>query len=205
MAPLTFNAIANLHDELFVPWLDLYETAFPPEERLLASAFWKVLAAKEQGKPLTVELLAALDAGQRLVGMAFSELYPEARLAALWYVAVDPRQRSQGLGSQVYQEIVRRVREAGCRAMLFEVEIPENAPAPEAKTLAERRIAFYRRNGARLLTGIHYLQSVGPHQPLTPMHLMIHPLEPLDPPAALALAQGLFGDLVTPIGPLGIE
>ena len=35
--PLFFVPIEDLHDELLLPWLDLYETAFPPTERVLIS------------------------------------------------------------------------------------------------------------------------------------------------------------------------
>jgi ribosomal protein S18 acetylase RimI-like enzyme len=205
MTSLTFTPITNLDDDLLIPWLNLYETAFPPEERVLVSAFLKILKAKERGQLLSTEMLAAVDEDQHMTGMVFYEFHPEERTAALWYMAIDTQLRSQGLGSRVYHEIVSRAQVAGCQAMLFEVEIPDNAHSPEAQILAKRRIQFYRRNGAKLLTGIHYLQSVGSHQPVTPMHLMIHPLIELDPQKAFILAQSLFDEAITKVGSLGFE
>lgn len=203
---ITFNSITNLHDEFLAPWLDLYETAFPPEERILTSVFWKILKAKEKGALSEAEMLAAIDVAQnRLVGIAFYEIQIEDSAANLWYLAVDSKLRSQGLGSHIYQEIVRRIQAANCQAMLFEVEIPENAHTPEIQRLAEQRIRFYRRNGAKLLSGIHYLQFVGSHQPLTPMHIMLHPFQAISAASAFSLANAVFDHTISQIGALSLE
>jgi GNAT superfamily N-acetyltransferase len=205
MTSLTFQTIFDLHDELLVDWLSLYETTFPPEERLLVSTFVRTLQRKEQGEKLHVEMLAAIDPERNLVGLAFYKSYPETSTIVLWYLATHAAQRSRGFGSQIYQEITHRCRILECHAMVFEVEIPENARSPEQKKLAERRVQFYKRNGAKLLTGIHYLQSVGSHQPVTPMHLMFHPLKKIDSHEAYQIAKKVFGDSITQSGNLAFE
>jgi GNAT superfamily N-acetyltransferase len=199
MTALSFHTIADLSDDLLCSWLNLYETAFPPEERILVSTFIRLLQTCKRKEQRSVELLAAVDGERHLVGLAFYEFQLNVNWVTLWYIAIDAAQRSQGYGSQVYQEIVRRSKGEDCDGILFEVEIPENAGSFETRLLAERRIQFYQRNGAKLLSGIHYLQSVGIHQPLTPMHLMFHPLKNLDAQDAFQIAKDIFGDLLTKI------
>ena len=95
-------------------------------------------------------------------------------------------------------------------AVLIEVERPDLAHTEVERVLAERRIAFYRRQGARLLEGVHYVQSVGLHQPPLSMHVMLHPLQSLDAETAFCLARAVFGgaaggESITRVGPLSLR
>ena len=49
---ITFGELTSLEDGLLLPWLDLYETAFPPYEKVLVSHFLSLLKSKnsDQGK-----------------------------------------------------------------------------------------------------------------------------------------------------------
>jgi GNAT superfamily N-acetyltransferase len=198
--------LTSADDKLFLPWLDLYETAFPPHEKMLVSTHLQILKAKAGGGAPEHVLLAALAntsaGGGQFAGLVRYELIPPDQAAVLWYLAVNPALRSQGLGSQIYQEILRRIEPHTYRAMLFEVEIPELQEKDAESELASRRIQFYRRQGALLLGGIHYLQSVGWHQPLTPMHLMVHPIQPLSPQEAFDLCKRVFEDTLAQTGEL---
>lgn len=147
-------------------------------------------------------MLAALDESGKFIGLVNYDFCSDFRAALLWYLAAIPEVRNQGIGSKCYQELVRRSKEWGARAIVFEVELPEHSDDAD---LARRRIGFYKRQGARLLTGIHYLQTVGSHQPLTPMNIMVHPLEPMTPPEAFDIAKALFGELLTQTGELAFE
>ena len=193
-------------DDLLLPWLDLYETAFPPHEKMLVSAHLRALKAKANGSaPEQIFLAAVADTGVeagQFAGLARYELMPPDQVVSLWYLAVNPALRSQGLGSQIYREILHRIEPGAYRAMLFEVEIPELQEMGVPRELAARRIQFYRRQGALLLGGIHYLQSVGWHQPLTPMHLMVHPIQPLSPQEAFDLCKRAYQDYLAQIGEL---
>jgi hypothetical protein len=75
----------------------------------------------------------------------------------------------------------------------------------EAAALAARRIGFYKRRGARLLTGVEYLQRVGPHQPAVPMHIMIHCAQDCAPEKGFGWAKALFRGAVWQVGELGLE
>jgi GNAT superfamily N-acetyltransferase len=200
--PLTYISIKDVQDDLLLPWLDLYETAFPPAEKVLVSWFLKELKDRAAGLRQPSEMLAVLDGQKRLVAMADYELRLEQRVALLWYLAVGPVKRGQGVGSSIYREIVRRARDAGCRALLFEVEIPEEAPLPETRRLADSRIMFYRKLGARLLGGVHYLQYIGQHQPPLPMHIMVQAFETLDAREVFDLGKLVFNDALTQTGDL---
>jgi hypothetical protein len=60
-------------------------------------------------------------------------------------------------------------------------------------------------DGARLLTGIQYMQSVGWHHPPTPIHIMIHPLQSMDAGTAFELTSGIFGPSLQKTGSLALE
>lgn len=195
--------ITTLQDDLLLPWLDLYETAFPANERMLVSFYVRLLREKPLGLWSAHHLLAAQREG-RFVGLAHYVLIPEHHLAWLWMFAVTPEARNQGIGAAFYGEIVGRL-PAGTAAMLLEVERPDLAHTEAERRLAERRIAFYRRQGARLLEGVHYIQSVGPHQTPLPMYVMVHPLQPLDAETAFHCVQAVFGDAITQNGALSLS
>lgn len=197
---LHITEIADLNDDMLLPWLDLYETAFPPAERVLVSFYLRLLRDKQAGLQPNHHLLAVQRA-RVFVGLAHYAVMAEHKLAWLWMFAVMPEARNHGVGAAIYGEIVRRL-PAGTIAMLIEVERPDLAHTKAERELAERRIAFYRRQGARLLEGVHYVQSVGPHQPPLPMHVMLHPLAPLDAEMAFRCAQAAFGDAITQTGAL---
>ena len=184
---------------LFHQWLDLYETAFSPSEKLLVSTILKML--EESRKKSPHHLMAITDQNDAFAGMMLYETKSDVGLALLWYLAIQPERRNQGIGSLIFQELLRRLNPSIYRALFFEVEIP----AKKNREEAERRIAFYQRNGAFLLRGIHYLQNIGWHHPPTPMHIMMHPLIPMDAEQAFALAKIPFGDALQKRGVLALR
>jgi GNAT superfamily N-acetyltransferase len=199
---MTPHEITTPLDPLLLPWLDLYETAFPPEERMLVSDHLRILQDRAAGVPTDEHLLAAVGADGAFQGLARWQLDRSRRAAWLWYMATPPEVRGRGIGSALYRHVADSARAAGADCLLLEVEMP--AHAADAR-LAERRIGFYRRLGARLLTGIHYVQSVGPHQPSVEMHLMAHPFAALTPAQAFERAAAALGDGLTPRGVIAWE
>jgi GNAT superfamily N-acetyltransferase len=200
---LHITEITDPDNALLLPWLDLYETAFPPPERMLVSFYLRLLREKRDGLHQHHHLLAAQREGV-FVGLAHYVEAAEHHLAWLWMFAVSPETRNQGIGATIYADVVRRL-PAGTIAVLIEVERPDLAHTEAERRFAERRIAFYRRQGAQLLGGVHYVQSVGPHQPPLPMCVMIHPLLPLDADAAFGLACAVLGDAITQTGALSLR
>jgi len=194
----------GLHDPLLPAWLDLYETAFPANERLLVSHFIRLLKKKGNGESANVWLSALLKDSNPLAGMAVYQIVPKQSIAYLWYIAIYPKVRNQGLGSGYYLEIVANAFELGGKMLFFEVEIPDLAEDEETKSYARRRIAFYQRNGAALLTGVHYMQSVGDHVPCHQMHLMVHAQGLLTADEAFQRMKELLGNDLQQIGPLAL-
>lgn len=89
------------------------------------------------------------------------------------------------------------------RALVWEVESPEHFEDTARREMAERRIGFYRRQGALMLAGTHYMQKL-PHQPAVPLHVMVRPIEPVTPQEVFGLAQRLL-EGVEQVGELGLE
>lgn len=207
LAPISLVPLTGLDDPRLLPWMALYELSFPPSERLLIATMLQLVTeqarAMRHGAPHDEWLLAALD-GAEFVGLVHYRSFPEQRLAALWGLATQPEIRGRGIGAAIYLALWRRLREEGCRALLFEVERPDVTEDAAAREFAARRIGFYRRMGARLLTGVEYLQHIGPHQPPVPMYVMVQPAETCSPAEAFAWAKGLFGDAVWQVGALGL-
>jgi len=123
----------------------IYETSFPPSER-----------------DDTADLLASIDAGERLcylarldrhvVGIAVAFALDGPSVVLLEYLAVDASQRNAGIGGSVLSHLTAHLSaDAGGRSTLvLEVEPPDDVQGPE-RTLRGRRLAFYERHGASVV------------------------------------------------------
>ncbi len=200
---LRFVDITSASDDLFIPWIELYETAFPPEERILVSRFLDLLKAKGRGEYPDSHMQAALDEDGEFAALLRFDLIREREAAYLWYLAVHPEARNGGVGSQCFAYVLDRAVEAGMKALVWEVEAPEHIEDPARREPAERRIGFYRRQGALMLTGIHYVQKL-PHQPPVPLRVMVRPIQPVTPQDVFQLANNLL-EGVNQVGELGLE
>lgn len=196
-----FREINHIDDDFLCPWLDLYETAFPPHERFLVSRILSSLKTNRDRHSDFEQLLAVLDPTGKFIGMAMMAHLMELKIAALWYLAVCPEERNKGYGAKIYQKILHQLKTQPYKALLFDVEKPE----VENTGLAVRRIQFYRRQGARLMGGIRYRMSVGGHQPTTPFNIMIHLLQPTDAESAFWLVRSVYQDAVQQTGPIELD
>ncbi len=201
----SFREIRDINDNLLLPWLDLYEISFPPDEKMLVSSILKILKEKPSGKSKDTIILSALDDKGEFLGLALYDVVPDCEAAFLWYFAVKPEARSKGIGAHFYHEILRRLKSFHLKAAIFEVEIPEEAHTPDGGEWAKRRINFYKRQGALLMGGIHYEQSVGPHQPTIPMHIMVHPLATCTPEEAYEISSIYFKDRIKRVGEITLN
>ena len=129
------------------------ELRLPTEAQLRAVYARDLLASfpKAELKPLG-EMLAerargeyrpwCLFDGGEIVGEAF--VWEHVASYALFdYLCVTPARRNDGLGSLLIQKLVEAERG---KVLFGEAEIPAYAPD---RAMAERRLGFYRRNGAR--------------------------------------------------------
>jgi GNAT superfamily N-acetyltransferase len=154
-AACTLYEITRLSDPLLCDWLDLYETAFHPEERGRVSWHIRGLQAREAGELVSSRLWTLLDAGGGLMGMAQTAWIERHSMAYLGYFAILPELRGQGSGTTFYNQLVVRMQEPGPDFVLFDVALPDRLSGP-AREEAERRIRFYQRMGAELLPGVNF-------------------------------------------------
>ena len=202
---LRFIEIDRVDHELLPDWLNIYECSFPPEEKVLVSCFFGLLQKKYAGDMADSHMLAAVDDEAGVVGILRFDIDRDSRIAYLWYLAAREDLRGRGLGSKCFDEVVDRAKEAGIRALVWEVEMPEQQFELGHREFAERRISFYKRHGGKLLRGIQYIHTVGPHQPRILMNIMVCPIEPISPQDAFNVARILFGEYVMQIGELTLE
>nr|CAA9274270.1 hypothetical protein AVDCRST_MAG63-3186 [uncultured Armatimonadetes bacterium] len=200
--------------------LDIWQRSFPPREQMPLSWWVDLLNARENspsspGDGTRRVLLAVVapqdDPNEDVCGMAYYEAFAcgGERIGWLYYLAVDPRRRGGGIGRDAYRDVAERVQgEDGCGVLFFEVEDPAEVARTQdaaAADLARRRIAWYRRNGARRLSGVRYIQSVG-WQSGFEMGLMLHAFAEIAPERAFALVRAaLENGAVEQIGPLGLD
>ncbi|HVK02857.1 MAG TPA: GNAT family N-acetyltransferase [Armatimonadaceae bacterium] len=205
--------IESVHDPRLVPALRVYHESFPLHEQMSVPFWFETVLSL----PLPdTHLLAVVDdeTDGATVGMVFYQTVAGAGgdnappVALLWYLCTRGDRRGAGLGAAAYQTLVRTLFANGIAALVFEVEIPEEAGAQEhggeAAEMARRRIAWYRRNGARVLEGVRYLQSVDNGSEPTPMHLMVHTPAPVTPDEAYALACAATGEEIERVSELSL-
>lgn len=81
-------------------------------------------------------------------------------IALITLLAIFPEKRGGGVGTRMLDLLKQLYR--GERAIMLEVEAPEDAESEEDRSIRERRIAFYERSGYQLLSGIRH-DSFGIH------------------------------------------
>jgi len=198
--PLTVAEIANSKDPFFLDWLDLYETSFPSNERMLVSDILRTLDEDSNSdERSSTHFLVLLDENKKCAGMMLYYTKESDKIAWLWYMAIKPAVQSQGFGSHLYHELVERLDLSGYKALFLEVEIPDETNSIQA----ERRIRFYEKQGACLLKDANYVQDIGWHAQPTPLFLMMQPFQPLDDKQAFDLAKKLFGGALKKQGAVG--
>lgn len=113
--------------------MELYEEAFPPEERVDTHLL------DEFAREPTVEFTAYYDADE-FCGFSYS--IDTGTYLYLLFLAVRANGRSRGYGTRILERLKARFPE---RTIVLEIE-PLDPSAPNADQ-RERRLAFYQRNG----------------------------------------------------------
>lgn len=116
----------------------LYESAFPPDERM---PFERVLQKRDAE---TMTLLSVESRGGEFLGFANITLCQDA--LALNYFAISPENRGNGYGTDVILELKRRYPE---RSIVIDIEDDE-VECDNAEQ-RKRRKAFYERLGFRAM------------------------------------------------------
>ena len=145
--------VTQLQDAVLPAVIDLYQTAFPVEEQMLASFFWTLF------HPDSKRHLAVAEQDDAFIGFVVWEDGDASLPGYLWYLAVREDNRGGGAGKSLYGHAVHTLHDAGVPAVMFEVELPEEAEQRAgilAGQIAHKRISWYCKLGARSLKGVHF-------------------------------------------------
>ena len=126
----------------------IYESAFPPEERIGTESLLADVAS-----PATPRHGWVVRRAGHLAGLAVAVDLDDTDAVLLEYLAVDPARRSAGLGSRLLHSVCDDVRASrpGVSTIVLEVEPPAAGAGSRSEAVRrdrERRGAFYRANGA---------------------------------------------------------
>ena len=125
----------------------IYHDSFPVHERADFAFLVDSIAAGERW-------FFTATRGDELFGFAIIVPYVARDVHLLEYLAVARQARSAGIGGVLLKHSVDAPRANGSIAgILLEVEHDDDGDADE-RALRARRIAFYERNGARLVEGV---------------------------------------------------
>ena len=164
-----------LPDHLAQQVEQIYQASFPPGVR---KPFAEIVSALATGD----EVLYIAVREHQVLGFAVLALLAARSVLFLDTMAVSETARDQGVGSQIFQDILLKAQtDRRITGMILEVEPPETAGEEADVLLRERRIEFYRRNGAELVAGsqvyrIPEISGAGS----VPMQLMWMPLNSAD-------------------------
>lgn len=148
--------------DAFDPLLDkvkgLYMVSFPEEERRP----WENIVDMIESSSPFFRLRVIVGEESKFLGFITQWSLPATKY--IEHFAIEPAQRSHGVGSEVISRIVA---EAGDEPVVLEVELPESNPD------AVKRIEFYSRNGFMAMEDFPYFQP--PYRPdleMVPLMLM---------------------------------
>jgi GNAT superfamily N-acetyltransferase len=208
VGPGEIREVKSRQDSALGQVFDIYQKSFPLTEQMLISFFLDFLTRKEAGEAEEFRL-EVLEVEGRVVAFAFYESGSAdgdlGNSAYLWYLAVNPDVRGGGYGKRMYFHVLNTAfTQFDARALLYEIETPEDVEGEEGKAYAEWRSGWYRSMGAKALLGTRYLCGVD-WQPPVPMQVMVHANGPLTAEEALALARATQDEGIEQTGPLSLE
>jgi GNAT superfamily N-acetyltransferase len=141
-----FTELTDVSSKDFNEAMAIYIEAIPATERHpLGTIKTRIQSGKEKLYIGSVE--------GKVVLMAL--LYPleELQFVLLDYMAVKPEYRKQGLGSEFLKNIYN-ITGLKNRLFLLEVEDPKTGADQQTR---QRRVYFYRKNGAKILKNLRYI------------------------------------------------
>lgn len=130
----------------------LFEAAFPAE----VEAIGKIEATMRQPLRRAFEpvLIVSENHRHKVTGLAFVYYFTGLKFGYLQYIASDPGQSARGIGGALYEAMRDVLAGKGARGLFLDVPPDDPAKLDDPKRLAinKRRIAFYERYGAQIIT-----------------------------------------------------
>lgn len=147
--------ICELFTVLEDDWRNLYDAAFPANERETESKLAQLIAAGR--------MLYHKTTGKNGELLCFSMVSLAPDFSFLAYIATDPNQRSSGVGSKHMKRLLEllKTQYPGTKGLLLEIDAThpkKSAICEDERKIRQRRLGFYRRLGAKkLCTGLQFL------------------------------------------------
>jgi len=168
---ITLERVPDLSSPLFRPCSEVLRKSIPSSEQLSEQRLTELLARDDYR-------MYALLLNGAVAATAILYLPRAEDFVLLDYVAVRADLRNRGLGSMLFQEVVKTAsRERPAASFLFFEVDDDRGVGDAAPSINRRRIEFYRRLGAKLLVNAEYVfpSSTGSG---VPMRLMVYRLRP---------------------------
>lgn len=159
-----FSEIENSNSLYFDSAIKIYFNSFPPNERHSKKVIEERL---NSGKS---RLFVGLIQGE-VVLMSLLFNLPDSTFILLDYMAVSSKFRGKNIGSKFISYLSHMFKETN-KYLIMEVENPVYG---DNKNERIKRIEFYKKNGAKLLTGVQYVLPPLDGKTTTEMSLMILP------------------------------
>ena len=168
---ITLERVPDLSSPLFRPCSEVLRKSIPSSEQLSDQRLTQLLARDDYR-------MYALLLNDAVAATAILYLPRAEDFVLLDYMAVRADLRNRGLGSMLFQEVVKTAsRERPAASFLFFEVDDDRGVGDAAPSINRRRIEFYRRLGAKLLVNAEYVfpSSTGSG---VPMRLMVYRLRP---------------------------
>jgi hypothetical protein len=206
MSDLTPQLIKHRDGWLWKEWWSIYLDAFPAEERMSEDFFIQTMVGQDEQNGVAQAIYAFTTDGladpsistSEVVAISYHETYEESRFGWLYYIAVKSSQRGLGVGSEVYKWLADLIASSGCEFFFYEVELPSGDPG----AIPDRRIAWYKRQGAEQLDGIQYYQSTDISDAKVPMALLVHRFSGISVQDVYSRLREALGESLTKTGRL---
>ena len=187
---VTLEPVVGASSPLFTSCLTILRESIPPSEQLHDQKLKKLLERDDYR-------MYALLQNAAVAATAILYAPKDEEFVLLDYMAVRADLRGLGLGSLLFQKLVKISRQrAAAGYLIFEVDDDRGDPA-HVDSVNRRRIEFYRRLGAQLVANANYLFP-SPSGPGVPMRLMVYRLSPetkLTQEAVRASVENIFREI----------
>lgn len=154
---LNFHELNSLDTDWGQQALAIYEEAFPLEERESTEELAETIHnPHEEDKRHHFRIM--VDATGEVIGISLLTTVHSNYMSFLRFFAIRHDMRSKGYGRYLLDDTKATVRQDGWEyagypylGIALEVEHPDEATNPEEFDIRQRRIAWYQRNGVRLI------------------------------------------------------
>lgn len=166
---------------------EIYKYSFPEEEQEpiadIQQSLSKTSISKSEDDMAYYALAGVLN--NEVIAFVIYHYKAAYGLGYLSYIAAKKKQKGKGYGSWMFQQNLQHLaqihKHKGSKQALlglcWEVERPEDALTKDEATIREQRIGFYKKNGAILLSDIHFVAPpLAADLPEVPYYLMHHTL-----------------------------